>query len=742
MIKIYKDYDRVPEILTSKDVQEKRKQALKEGYRHKFSTHYYDHETVRQKLEEIYHNKCAYCESAGSNSSLKVEHYRPKSKYYWLAYEWSNLLLICNACSVKKLDRFPVHGARVERPQDNRSEWRADSASLMAEKPLLLNPESDDPADHLVFLPDGSIAEKDGSVRGKETIEICDLNRRPLILARRAVIEKYRYEISHQMDILIHLLEKERVKTKGDFFKVLALRFDPVLKKIMDSCSPGNEYSSLGCSMKNEFRRFFVDDLPSDKRKKILIRAFEEFKKRGYQPPREEPDVVEIPRDIKGPALSIDSTAELSITIKKLRIKNFKGFKDREITFSDRFNLLLGDNGSGKTAVLDALVLVCGSILIGLDGERNVHRIKDEDVYQVSNLYDDEIRMEPNYAASVEAEGLVMERPVRWSKTRFDKKGQTLNDDSELTYITSKFQQPVRQGEHVTLPVIAYYGTGRLWLQTREQDIDPLPPVSRLYAYEDCLDPRSNERELIRWMKEQELAKSQGKKTSTYESVKKAVTDCIEEYKEIWFDFREDSIMVKLKNGQCLPANLFSDGYRNMLAMIADIAYRMSILNPHLGLEVAQKTPGIVLIDEIDLHLHPKWQCEVVKYLKQAFPKVQFIATSHSPFIVQSLREPAELIDLSGKIKLLENLDISIEDIVEEIMGVYMPQKSKRYKDMMEVAEKYYKLLEEGKSIEDDEELKKIKNHLDELLIPFSDDPGFQAFLKMERKAAKIDETG
>jgi len=743
MIKVYKDYDQAPGILISKGAEEKRKQALKEGKRHKFSTHYYEDKTVRQKLEKIYRTKCAYCESFSTGSPLQMEHYRPKSKYYWLAYEWSNLLLICHACNIKKSTKFPIQGVRVESPQDDLPEWRSDSTSFMAEKPLLLNPELDDPANHLVFLTDGSIAEKDNSIRGKETIKICDLNRSPLIAARRAVVDKFRHEILQQMDIFMHLLEKKKLKTKEDFLNFLALTFESVFKKIMDACKPENEYSRLGWFMKNDFKRFFIDNLPSGKQKKILTRAFEEFKKRGFQSSQKEPDAQKIPKEIKYPALIVDSGSELSIKIKKFRVKNFRGFKDKEFIFSDHFNLLLGDNGSGKTAVLDALSLIFASILTGLDVENDNFRIKDEDVRQVSHRYADELRMESIYAASVESEGLVMGRPVNWSKARLDLTVPTIDDDAELTNITSQFQRMVRQGEHVTLPVIAYYGTGRLWLQAKEQEVEPLPPVSRLHAYKNCLDPRSNERELIRWLKEQELTQNQRKKTSQlYEAVKKSVTDCITEYKEIWFDFREDSIMVKRDNGQCLPANLTSDGYRNMIAMAADIAYRMAILNPHLGLEVVQKTPGIVLIDELDLHLHPNWQRKVVEDLKKTFPKVQFVASSHSPFIVQSLKEPSELIDLSGKIKALENLDMSIEDIAEEIMEVYMPQKSKRYIEMMDIAEKYYKLLEEGKRVEDDEELRKIKCRLDELLIPFSEDPALQALLKMERKAAGLHETG
>jgi predicted ATP-binding protein involved in virulence len=335
--------------------------------------------------------------------------------------------------------------------------------------------------------------------------------------------------------------------------------------------------------------------------------------------------------------LNIESNSVLSIKLEKITLKNFKGFGDKTFSLSDRFNLLLGDNGSGKTVVLEALKLILSSIFIGFDETETRSQIKDEDVRQVFSYYNDEIRIELNYPVSIEAQGVVMNYPVHWNKRRSGSQSQTDDFDWDRTAFTAGFNPHVRKGNPVTLPVIAYYGTGRLWLRLENGKVEPIPPVSRLHAYKDCLDPRSDEKELVRWMKEQELTKIQRKQQSglyesvLYEAVKKAITDCIEEYQEMGYDVRHDSIMVKLDEGHWLPAYLCSDGYRNMIAMVADIAYRMAMLNPHLGPTVTQKTPGVVLIDEIDLHLHPNWQRRVVNDLKRAFPGVQFIATSHSP---------------------------------------------------------------------------------------------------------------
>lgn len=157
-----------------------------------------------------------------------------------------------------------------------------------------------------------------------------------------------------------------------------------------------------------------------------------------------------------------------------------------------------------------------------------------------------------------------------------------------------------------------------------------------------------------------------------------------------------------------------------------------------------------MLVDEMDLHLHPKWQRRVVRDLKRAFPKIQFVGSTHSPFILQSL-EPGEVIDLDQPRKTL-NLDLvpdgiatpgpkqdfsnrSIEDIVERVMGVPLPQRSERYQRMYDTAKEYYKVLEQAKEA-DEGTRQELKARLDELSAPFSDNVGYHAFLEMERLAA------
>jgi len=192
-------------------------------------------------------------------------------------------------------------------------------------------------------------------------------------------------------------------------------------------------------------------------------------------------------------------------------------------------------------------------------------------------------------------------------------------------------------------------------------------------------------------------------------AVKQAIANCMENWGEVFYDFSEDDLIATSIDGsRALPFRMLSDGERNMLAMVADIARRAAILNPHLEERALTQTPGIVLIDEIDLHLHPRWQRRVVDNLRETFPNLQFIATTHSPFIIQSLRA-GELIDLNEG-EPAEYVDKPIDYVAEHVQGV--SGSSPRYEKMMEVAEEYYRVLQQAEGASS-EEIDRLKKRLD-----------------------------
>ena len=128
------------------------------------------------------------------------------------------------------------------------------------------------------------------------------------------------------------------------------------------------------------------------------------------------------------------------------------------------------------------------------------------------------------------------------------------------------------------------------------------------------------------------------------ESVGGAVNACLSlsGWKDINYSYSREELVAHHEQYGELPVALLSDGIRNMIGMVADIAFRATKLNPQLGARAATETPGVVLIDEVDMHLHPEWQQVVLQSLITAFPKLQFIVTTHSPQVLTTV--PSECI--------------------------------------------------------------------------------------------------
>jgi predicted ATP-binding protein involved in virulence len=427
--------------------------------------------------------------------------------------------------------------------------------------------------------------------------------------------------------------------------------------------------------------------------------------------------------------------------IERIELQNFRGFTSRTFELAPSFNVLIGENGAGKTAILDALAIGAGAIFLGLDGA-SPPSIHSDDVRRVAHRLGEVPSLEALYPVRVTCRGTVKDERIEWTRSlEGPKKHTTHGGASDLARISETWNGQVKAGEEMLLPLVSYYGTGRLWLQRRTRRSTAsdgarvLRLGSRLRGYQGCLDPASDHKGFVSWFKTMELIQLQkGQKLGTLDAVKHSIRKCLRGWSEVLYDLRLGTLVARNQD-TLLPFEMLSDGVRNILAMVGDIAYRAATLNPHLREEAPSKTPGIVLIDEIDLHLHPLWQREVVDDLRGVFPAIQFVVTTHSPFIIQSLREN-ELINLDDRAK--ETLPSrSIEDIAEAVMGVEVPQRSHRHQEMMIAARRYYEALEAAKGA-GGERLAELKRELDELSAPFSDDVAYHAFLEMQRRAAKL----
>jgi predicted ATP-binding protein involved in virulence len=436
--------------------------------------------------------------------------------------------------------------------------------------------------------------------------------------------------------------------------------------------------------------------------------------------------------------------------IRQLELKNFRCFDQKTFEFSDQFNVLIGDNGTGKSAILDALAIGVGSFLLGINSI-NSRDISDDDIRRIIRIDTIPPTSEKILPVVVSCEGCFEDiAKMSWTRELRVVDGRTTRTGAkEIISYAKQLQDKVRiqkqDRDKIILPVISYYGTNRLW--SAKKDDKPRRPSSQLEGYKNWL-AGSNINILTRWFRTLEWAIIQYERDIepnsislvssvrlTMSTVKETVMSCMEDWQDVTYDVLLDELIATSKDGRTLPFRMLSDGVRNMIGMVADIAYRCITLNPLLSAEAARLTPGIVLIDEIDLHLHPNWQRRVIDDLKRTFPKIQFFATTHSEHIIQSLRE-GELIDLNSSESTpeAEYENKSIEDIAENIMHVSSPYRSERYQKMMEVSERYYQMLENS-SQASPEKIERLKMQLDELIEPYSNDVAYYAFLKMKKLA-------
>lgn len=338
--------------------------------------------------------------------------------------------------------------------------------------------------------------------------------------------------------------------------------------------------------------------------------------------------------------------------VRRLKMINYRCFREIEIDLHDRFTLLVGNNGSGKTTVLDGLAVGLGSFFLGMDGDVSKGIHKNDVHFEIFEI-GSRLEKQAQYPASIVCVGEIEGEAIEWSRSLNTKTGKTTYGEANaLSSLAKQMSERVSKGDTaVILPILSYYRTGRLWAKKKERQVTTqVNLTSRNAGYADCLDAMSNDKLMYKWfaqMTYQEL--QEGVSVPELATVKKAILACFNGSgnvemmgiaKKCIYNVKTEEIEITyVHDGKKEIQSLeeMSDGYRNMLSMVADIAYRMALLNPQLLDRVTEDTSGVVLIDEIDLHLHPSWQRHIVSDLKRIFPKVQFIATTHAPSVIASV---------------------------------------------------------------------------------------------------------
>lgn len=363
--------------------------------------------------------------------------------------------------------------------------------------------------------------------------------------------------------------------------------------------------------------------------------------------------------------------------LETLALQNFRCFDQVEVELHPCVTVLVAENGQGKSTLLDAIRIALWPYVSSFDLARNTFNdpgngIAIDDVRLLKLDSGDMARQLPSRVSMTGDYGLGPE--TLWTRYRDSETKSTKTKDEASAVLLKRYaaslQDDVRKPGHppASLPVFGYYGTGRLWSQKRlmetqkgKDDTQAADFYVRTFAYVNCLDPASSYKHFKEWFiwafesyREQQIKQLENRGAQQdleiarqrVEVVQQAI-DCLLKPTTGWSSLeysvsQQKSLILHHEQHGILDVDLLSDGIRSVLAMVGDIAYRCIKLNPHLGLNAARETTGVVLIDEVDMHLHPSWQQKVLGQLSEAFPCVQFIVTTHSPQVLTTV--PAECI--------------------------------------------------------------------------------------------------
>lgn len=372
--------------------------------------------------------------------------------------------------------------------------------------------------------------------------------------------------------------------------------------------------------------------------------------------------------------------------INKLRLRNFRCFENLEMHLNPKCNILTGINGAGKSTILDALAVALGAYLSGFDNIKS-SSILAEDVHCQMISAGSRIESQEQFPVEVYAEATVEEvdggagvsgKIIAWQR-ELNGKGRrtTYGNVKHIADYAREMQEKVRAGRTgCVLPLTAYYGTGRLWLQKRNRTPHQKgEKLNRQMGYMDCIAAQSNEKQMMQWFEDMTYIQLQeGEPLAELEAVKKALRECylsadasITDAKFTYEVKSHELVIYIYRNNEIekFPVRMLSDGEKGIISLVADIAYRMALLNPDL-LDRILETPGIVLIDEIDLHLHPAWQKKIVGDLTRIFPNIQFVMTTHSPSVLANV--PGETVWILDHYQLYQPQGTTYGRTVEEIL--------------------------------------------------------------------------
>ena len=391
--------------------------------------------------------------------------------------------------------------------------------------------------------------------------------------------------------------------------------------------------------------------------------------------------------------------------IKNLHLKNFRCFENFDIEFNTGdenhggLTVLVAKNGEGKTAILDAINVAWGPFIgkmpnsTGAGFDKNDATVHDNQTTGnpcLAALFEDNAVGRINLLSDTLEQDFNVYRELTLSKT---KPTTTIKDAKPLTELALYLFK--HENDPVLWPLIAYYGDSRLWASSRltAEKKKALLYQERAYGYAFSTDPKIGHKEFEKWfvdlsnaikdakdMSENGLNKVVDKDLNRFLMLDKLLKDALADALKVtgwtslkYISWKKMIYATNANTGDSVPWTSLSAGNRIVIGLVADIAHRCCKLNPFAGENALLKTPGIVLIDEIELHLHPSWQQQILPTLQKIFPKIQFIVTTHSPQVVSSVpKECVRIIDNGAVTNIdIQTQGVEVGNILEGIFGTF-----------------------------------------------------------------------
>lgn len=345
--------------------------------------------------------------------------------------------------------------------------------------------------------------------------------------------------------------------------------------------------------------------------------------------------------------------------LRSIELFNFRLVEHLRLDIGPRLTLLVGPNGAGKTAVLDAVSIGMGAVPTRLPGAEGRTFKKTGDI----RLRADGTEAPYTRVCFETAEGVAWDRTQRRDKSRTTHRqvppAKGLKDLE--AFLDETIIDRMNRKEQFELPLFAYYGVHRALLELPQRRTGFKREHDRIDALAGAHEATSRFRQAFMWfynkeneeMREQKRLRDFDATLPELDAVRRALRLMFPELSEPHIQQNPLRFMVN-REGLSLSVDQLSDGYRTLFGMVVDLAVRMSMGNPHLSDPL--ESSAIVMIDEVDLHLHPEWQRRVLTDLLRTFPNTQFLMSTHSPFIIEAVNN-------SLKRHKIDSLDIQDEEI-------------------------------------------------------------------------------